>query len=188
MKSEFLADPVLVGRISELEELQHHLDLAVQGKGGTVFVSGEAGSGKTRLVKEFLGSSKQKREINGLSGWCLSNSGVPYFPFIEAFNAYFLGFGKKSNSDSVLQVSLEKEELGLKSWLMGPGKTEKMRDFENLSPQAWKDSTFAAVTKTLLSVSAKKPTILFIDDLQCCLLYTSPSPRDGLLSRMPSSA
>ena len=27
-------------------------------------------------------------------------------------------------------------------------------------------------------------TVLFID----CLLYTSPSPRDGLLSRMPSSA
>ena len=24
--------------------------------------------------------------------------------------------------------------------------------------------------------------------LTCCLLYTSPSPRDGLLSRMPSSA
>ena len=27
-----------------------------------------------------------------------------------------------------------------------------------------------------------------IKPLQCCLLYTSPSPRDGLLSRMPSSA
>ena len=27
-----------------------------------------------------------------------------------------------------------------------------------------------------------------IDDLYDCLLYTSPSPRDGLLSRMPSSA
>ena len=25
-------------------------------------------------------------------------------------------------------------------------------------------------------------------DYQDCLLYTSPSPRDGLLSRMPSSA
>ena len=24
--------------------------------------------------------------------------------------------------------------------------------------------------------------------IQACLLYTSPSPRDGLLSRMPSSA
>jgi len=27
-----------------------------------------------------------------------------------------------------------------------------------------------------------------VDELSCCLLYTSPSPRDGLLSRMPSSA
>ena len=27
-----------------------------------------------------------------------------------------------------------------------------------------------------------------IDDFRICLLYTSPSPRDGLLSRMPSSA
>ena len=27
-----------------------------------------------------------------------------------------------------------------------------------------------------------------ITDRQVCLLYTSPSPRDGLLSRMPSSA
>ena len=26
------------------------------------------------------------------------------------------------------------------------------------------------------------------DRVQVCLLYTSPSPRDGLLSRMPSSA
>ena len=26
------------------------------------------------------------------------------------------------------------------------------------------------------------------DELRICLLYTSPSPRDGLLSRMPSSA
>ena len=26
------------------------------------------------------------------------------------------------------------------------------------------------------------------DKLESCLLYTSPSPRDGLLSRMPSSA
>ena len=25
-------------------------------------------------------------------------------------------------------------------------------------------------------------------ELKACLLYTSPSPRDGLLSRMPSSA
>ena len=27
-----------------------------------------------------------------------------------------------------------------------------------------------------------------VEDKEACLLYTSPSPRDGLLSRMPSSA
>ena len=29
---------------------------------------------------------------------------------------------------------------------------------------------------------------LSVDPRKACLLYTSPSPRDGLLSRMPSSA
>ena len=29
---------------------------------------------------------------------------------------------------------------------------------------------------------------LAVGQYECCLLYTSPSPRDGLLSRMPSSA
>ena len=149
-----LAEPVLVGRENELETLQHHLDLAVEGKGTTVFVSGEAGSGKTRLANEFLDSSKQKRAITELTGWCLSNSGVPYFPFIEAFNVYSSGAPARD------------EEMGLKVWLMGPRKSEKSLELENLSPQAWKDSTFAAVTQFLFSISTKQPTILFIDDLQ----------------------
>ena len=35
----------------------------------------------------------------------------------------------------------------------------------------------------------KKPEGIDNEDLlKICLLYTSPSPRDGLLSRMPSSA
>ena len=34
----------------------------------------------------------------------------------------------------------------------------------------------------------KGQTALLFGDVGNCLLYTSPSPRDGLLSRMPSSA
>ena len=34
----------------------------------------------------------------------------------------------------------------------------------------------------------KKDYSVFFEELNSCLLYTSPSPRDGLLSRMPSSA
>ena len=34
----------------------------------------------------------------------------------------------------------------------------------------------------------KEKGLINLVERYCCLLYTSPSPRDGLLSRMPSSA
>ena len=37
-------------------------------------------------------------------------------------------------------------------------------------------------------VNRNSSTTLSSKELVICLLYTSPSPRDGLLSRMPSSA
>ena len=41
--------------------------------------------------------------------------------------------------------------------------------------------------KTFVEIAEKTEETLR-DLLSICLLYTSPSPRDGLLSRMPSSA
>ena len=40
----------------------------------------------------------------------------------------------------------------------------------------------------LRDVTEKKKTLVRASSYDPCLLYTSPSPRDGLLSRMPSSA
>ena len=49
-----------------------------------------------------------------------------------------------------------------------------------------------AVIKDIASFhAASESTLVYQTDpklLVACLLYTSPSPRDGLLSRMPSSA
>ena len=45
-------------------------------------------------------------------------------------------------------------------------------------PQAWFDEL----------LKPGEPIVRRGDQLRSCLLYTSPSPRDGLLSRMPSSA
>ena len=168
VKSRNLTEPVLVGRERELEELQHCLELAIEGKGTTVFVSGEAGTGKTRLVNEFLDSVKQKKEIITLEGWCLSNAGVPYFPFIEAFNAYFSTLSDESGSARPQQRSaqagseewelVEDEVVKLDSWLKRQEITESSEMLRYLSPQALKDQTFAAVTKALLRISENKPT------------------------------
>ena len=150
MKPEVLAEPILVGREHELEVLNQFLDDAIAGKGSTVFVSGDAGSGKTRLAQEFLKSARE-RGVRVLSGWCLSNAAVPYFPFIEAFEA----FPAQNESDQPIYA----QQLGLKTWLMGANQAE------GLSPQAWRDLRFAGVTKELLFISTDKPLILFIDDL-----------------------
>ena len=49
------------------------------------------------------------------------------------------------------------------------------------------DRTFAMHRGGKIEQANKYP-LKTRDDLSICLLYTSPSPRDGLLSRMPSSA
>ena len=42
--------------------------------------------------------------------------------------------------------------------------------------------------QSLVRTQQRRPDLLDSLRLNACLLYTSPSPRDGLLSRMPSSA
>ena len=44
------------------------------------------------------------------------------------------------------------------------------------------------VTKRVTRNHSKSPRTFHARGVYSCLLYTSPSPRDGLLSRMPSSA
>ena len=46
----------------------------------------------------------------------------------------------------------------------------------------------SATFRTIPLRTFANSALLVFDDLYACLLYTSPSPRDGLLSRMPSSA
>ena len=150
MNPEILAEPILVGREPELDELQQALKATLNGKGTTIFVSGEAGSGKTRLTNEFLTYAKDNG-ITILAGWCLSNAAVPYLPFVEALESYSSPNQETSKPNN--------QQLEAETWLKGPGNNQKM------SPQAWKDQTFSAVTKELLYLSASRPVILFIDDL-----------------------
>ena len=156
MKSVNLNEPVLVGREPELAELQAALNKTIAGKGITVFISGEAGCGKTRITKEFLEIAR-KNDITVLTGWCLSNAPVPFFPFLEAFDSYASG-----NEES---ASIASQKLGLKTWLKQANSFEGFEKSENVTPQVWKDQAFAAVTKELLFLSTEKPTILVLEDI-----------------------
>lgn len=156
MSSVSLSEPVLAGREHELAELRGCLESARKGNGATVFVSGEAGNGKTRLASEFLRIAK-RTDVNILSGWCLSNVAVPYFPFLEAIESF-------STGESAIGT-LGTQQLRMKSWLTEPNTARGLETQDALSPQTWSDQTFAVVTRELLSMSSSRPTILFIDDI-----------------------
>ena len=75
-------------------------------------------------------------------------------------------------------ISETEPELGLGIML----KVEFKR-VEVMFPAANEQRQYALASAPLRRVQLKPG-----EQLETCLLYTSPSPRDGLLSRMPSSA
>jgi predicted ATPase/DNA-binding SARP family transcriptional activator len=76
--------PVFVARERELGLLDRHLALA--GRGRVVFVTGEAGSGKTALLQEFSRHAQDNHsDLVVASGNCNAYTGIgdPYLPFRE---------------------------------------------------------------------------------------------------------
>ena len=61
---------------------------------------------------------------------------------------------------------------------------DKIKDVDALGNVIWKDP--ARPTRNYWGFDISKIEVK--KEVMSCLLYTSPSPRDGLLSRMPSSA
>jgi DNA-binding SARP family transcriptional activator/Tfp pilus assembly protein PilF len=73
----------LVGRQSVLAEMLKQVEAAVQGAGGLILVYGEAGVGKTRLLRE-LARNAEWRGIRSAWGRCYELAGPqPYQPLLE---------------------------------------------------------------------------------------------------------
>ena len=74
------------------------------------------------------------------------------------------------------------QNLSKKGWdVVGSGRTE-----DTLQALSSEISNMEILPVDARDDVAMKQAVASI--IQTCLLYTSPSPRDGLLSRMPSSA
>ncbi|MFN2143864.1 MAG: AAA family ATPase [Anaerolineales bacterium] len=77
---------IFVSRESELARLQDHLEGALHRQGKVIFLTGEAGSGKTALVAEFAHRVLEEHpEVGIVTGNCNAHTGLgdPYLPFRE---------------------------------------------------------------------------------------------------------
>jgi predicted ATPase len=64
-----MTSPVLVGRAGQLAALETALAEATRGRPSVIMVGGEAGVGKSRLVREFARTKPERREP-GCSSRC----------------------------------------------------------------------------------------------------------------------
>ena len=73
----------MVGRNAQLAALEAHVTAATGGHGRIVFVAGDAGIGKTRLIRELL--ARQAGRVEVLVGQCyLEDPAVPFGPIVDA--------------------------------------------------------------------------------------------------------
>ena len=81
--------PSLIGREAELEAIKAALAGAGSRQGSAVFLQGEAGVGKSRLVREGVAEARRARS-SVLVGRAVQGQGtVAFRPIAEALNSYF---------------------------------------------------------------------------------------------------
>ena len=96
------AAPSLVGRDTELAQLQAFLDRSMNGQRQLVFVTGEPGIGKTALVEEFLLQIGGDLTLRIGRGQCveLYGAGEAYLPLLEALGR----LGRAPGGEQVVQI------------------------------------------------------------------------------------
>jgi len=79
-----MSESVFVGREAELNRMNSALKTAAGGNAQVLFVSGEAGAGKSSLVREFVNrAEEQDPKLISTIGECNAQTGIsdPYLPF-----------------------------------------------------------------------------------------------------------
>ncbi|MFN2236089.1 MAG: AAA family ATPase, partial [Anaerolineales bacterium] len=92
-----VSSPVFVGRGAEMEILNSKFASTLDGDGRIIFITGEAGSGKTSLLYNFFKDAINEREnLLVAGGTCneFTGKGDPYSPFREILGMLIGDFGK----------------------------------------------------------------------------------------------
>ncbi len=144
-------EDVFVGRKEEMNKLRDTLKDVKKSGSHTVFISGEAGVGKTRLISEFKRYVLEE-DYDFLLGTCLNEMADPYLPFKEAFSGHIKesdGVDIKSMSRVAFVGAIRGIEVSNK----------KMFDVE-------REATFYETAEYIRSISKETPLVVFLDDVQ----------------------
>ncbi len=128
---------IIVGRDREITWLSEKLGEALMSRGSTIFISGEAGIGKTTLVNHAI-SEAVSRGFLVMRGRAYYSAAEPYMPINDAL----------------------KDHIGDLRDLITPGELQDGKGLE-----ARRASLFHGVTERVMALSKKFPLLIFLDDI-----------------------
>jgi DNA-binding CsgD family transcriptional regulator/tetratricopeptide (TPR) repeat protein len=173
------ASPAFIGRQAEISRLDAAWEHAVGGEPQLVLIGGDAGIGKTRLMREYLAQPAHGRVV--ALGGCVPVAGgsLPYTPFIELLRTLASPGDAGYDPQVVLEAlaPASRAELGrlvpaLRSADSAAPAPTQLEGDESLA----RARLFEAVLSYLLGIAAQAPLLLVIEDLH----WADGSSRDLL--------
>ena len=146
------ASPAFVGRWTEFEWLQARLSDALDGVPQILLLCGDAGVGKTRLLREFQ-TSARGQGIHICYGRAYENLALPYVPFEQVFRLI------REAPDGLRGE--EREIIG--AFLAGSDRRDSgTHEKEQRDAQA---RLFLVLTRAVREIAADQPLLIVFDDL-----------------------
>jgi DNA-binding SARP family transcriptional activator len=160
----------LVGRGAELAELLRQVEVAVEGSGGLTLVYGEAGVGKSRLLRE-LAVNARWRGVHAAWGRCYELAAPPaYQPLMEALRADLPAL------DGSALGSLWRAELSRLLPELATGEAPPP-----LAPEEEQRRLLEAIARGFLALAGTAPTLVILEDAQ----WMDPASLEALRYLLP---
>ncbi len=164
---------ILVGRTKELAFLSARWQQALEGRGQTVLLSGEAGMGKTHLIHRFTSgiASAEMLQINLFNAAFHNNTTL--FPVVSYMEraAGLTGRETRAERREKLAASLapleqiDPEASGIMGPLLGIEDTDSSSSF---SGAQMKVRTLSLLQRYLVALSEEKPLLVILEDAHWC--------------------
>ena len=157
-----LAPSMLVGRQKPRSELRSYQQRALLGERQIVFVSGEAGIGKTALVDEFQHQARQLPGVVIARGQCIEGYGgkEAYYPMLEALRELCRG--------PAAQLVIEALSVSAPTWLVQFPSLVRREQRDMLQREilgATRERMLREISEALESITAQITLVLVFEDL-----------------------
>jgi tetratricopeptide (TPR) repeat protein len=165
---------LFVGRTEELARLDQSFSRALAGSGGTVFITAEAGAGKSTLIERFRERAADfSPETLFIRAGCSEQygAGEPYQPFVEAFRDLLARQESEPRRRSLRELAREVAPFWLATIpVAGDILAAGLATAAELRPGAAasapsEEALFFQYTELFFAAARERPLVLIIDDL-----------------------